>query len=72
MSRSRANTSTPEVPPVEAVGGMDVATELVAQHLDGEARLVAVELAAVEQARGFVDRDDVIVLVDDGQHGAAW
>jgi hypothetical protein len=34
---------------------------------------VAVEFAAMdEQAGWLVDRDDALVLVNDGKHGAAW
>jgi hypothetical protein len=56
---------------VEAVHRMDMAANLVAQELHGEARFVAVEVAAMDQqAGGLVYGDEVIVAVEDIQHAA--
>ena len=54
---------------VEAVDGVHAPPELSPQELDGEALLVGVEARAVhEQARGLVDRDEVLVTEEDRQH----
>ena len=56
---------------VEAMHGLHAAADLVAQQLHGEARFVAVDVAAMdEQAGRLVDGDQVFVAVQDGQHGA--
>ena len=51
---------------VEAMHRMHVLPDLVAQQLHGEASFVAVEQRAVhEQARRFVDGDQILVAIDD-------
>ena len=57
---------------IEAVRGMHVLADLVAQDLHGETRLVAVEVGAVYQQPGrLVDGDQVRVAVDDVQRVVA-
>jgi len=47
---------------------MNVLADLVAQQLHGKTRLVAVENGAMDQQSGrFVDRDQLLVAVDDRQ-----
>ena len=58
---------------VEAVGGIDVLSDLVAQGLHDELCFVAVEPASVdEHSGGFVDSDDAAVAVEDVEHGLMW
>ena len=47
----------------------DATADHVAQQLDRKARFVSVDTTAVdEEPRRLVDGDDVLVLVEDGQH----
>jgi hypothetical protein len=56
---------------VEAVQGMHALPDLVAQQLHGEARFVAVDVAAMDQqAGGLVDGDEEVVAVEDVEHAA--
>ena len=58
---------------VEAVGGIDVLSDLVAQGLHDELCFVAVEPASVdEHSGGFVDGDGAAVAVEDFEHGLMW
>lgn len=58
---------------VEAVGGIDVLSDLVAQGLHDELCFVAVEPASVDKhSGGFVDSDDAAVAVEDVEHGLMW
>ena len=51
---------------IQPVGRPDALADLVTQHLDGETRFVAVDVRSVdEQARRFVDGDDVRIGVKD-------
>ena len=55
---------------VEAVGGINVLSDLVAQGLHDELCFVAVEPASVdEHSGGFVDGDGAAVAVEDVEHG---
>ena len=57
---------------IETMHGVDMAAELVAEHLHGEARLACVDRRAVhEQARGLVDDDEPVVAVEDRQRAVA-
>ena len=57
--------------PVETMSGKNVLTDLVAHGLHHHHFLVAIEPAAMHQpARGFVDRHQPVVLVDNLQHQA--
>ena len=47
----------------------DATPDHVAQQLDRKARFVSVDAAAVdEEPRRLVDGDDVLVVIEDGQH----
>ena len=51
--------------------GVDVAAELIAQHLHREARLSLIDRRAMhEESRGLVDHDQPVVAIEDGQIGS--
>jgi len=57
-------------PPVEPMHRLHAAADLVAQQLHGEARLVTVDVAAMDKQAGrLVDGDEIIVAVEDVEHG---
>lgn len=54
--------------PIEAVGRVHPLPNLVAQHLNRDAIDTTVERGAVhEEPRGFVDRDQIVVAVEDSE-----
>ena len=56
---------------VEAMQGMHPPADLVAQQLHGEARFMAVDVAAVhQQSGGLVDGDQAVVAVENVEHVA--
>ena len=58
---------------VEAVGGINVLSDLVAQGLHDELCFVAVEPASVDEHSGrFVDGDGAAVAVENFEHGLMW
>ena len=56
--------------PVQTMGRIDPAPQLVPEQLDGKAGLPPVQLTAVDQEPGgLVDDDQLIVLIKNGKHG---
>jgi hypothetical protein len=62
---------------IQSMGRPDALADLIAQNLDGKARFVTVDFRTVdEQARWFVDDDDVLVAIENreffSQKNVAW